>query len=198
MSMNYDTFPMAPQFTNYAVDLYFPDVPIFGKQGVTIASNTVDFLAHPQIDHGIDTLYWKLHNDNEDDSDDEDYEDSGVFDLWSNYWNNTATAMNVNRYFPDHDLEIDSEDQEDGIKESALPASMGSSSFGTFMILEAENTHLLPSEISSASSTLRDRVSTALKKATLTIKSVQQSSPADGPMISTIFLLQEGYVVARA
>ena len=61
-------------FTNFAVDIYYVDVPITCYQGITMGSNEVDLLKKIPKDHHIETVYLKPL---------EEIEDS--FDRWFHY-----------------------------------------------------------------------------------------------------------------
>ena len=60
-------------FAKYMVDLFYVDVPIIAHQGITLGSETVDFMTHPQKDHKIDTLYLEA------------VDESKPFKRWYNY-----------------------------------------------------------------------------------------------------------------
>jgi spermidine synthase len=74
-------FGTSKSFAKHMVDLYFVDVPMTCHQGLTMASNGVDFLTRNRKDHSIDTVYLK----SEDEMDNR-------FHRWYNYRKSTNVA----------------------------------------------------------------------------------------------------------
>jgi len=131
------------RFTKYAVDLYLTDVPIFCYQGITIGSNTVDFLTQTPIDHGLENLYF-----------DPTKQVKNHYNMWYNFRrNNTDNGLC-------RDVLTEAKD---------LPEQSTAGETGVLLILEAEDA-LLPLD---SPRSVQAAISQALKKAGLTETSAQ-------------------------
>eukprot|EP00588_Corethron_pennatum_P011758 CAMPEP_0194266524 /NCGR_PEP_ID=MMETSP0169-20130528/1400_1 /TAXON_ID=218684 /ORGANISM="Corethron pennatum, Strain L29A3" /LENGTH=1041 /DNA_ID=CAMNT_0039007227 /DNA_START=59 /DNA_END=3184 /DNA_ORIENTATION=+ len=79
----FDTIPLSGLMA-HAADIYYVDVPIFGFQGITMGSDTIDFFTADQMDHGIGTLYL------------EPLRESDRLKRWYNYRNDAAATTRSN------------------------------------------------------------------------------------------------------
>lgn len=152
------------RFTDYELDLSNVDVPMFCYQGVTVGSNSIDFLTQNPKDHNIETLYLKPVNEIE-----------NQYDMWYNYQKNTTNTLRLDSCCKD------------------LLSNAKSGGAGVMMILEAEDATTSLASLSSPEDT---SISQALIKAGLTQIRVKKSSMKGGRAM-LIFILKEGYVVAR-
>jgi spermidine synthase/S-adenosylmethionine/arginine decarboxylase-like enzyme len=161
-------FGTANPFSDYAVDLYYADVPRICVQGITMGSNSVNFLKKTPKAHDVDTVYL-----------DPFASDKGPFGIWYNYVHQSTNS-------PTNKLCKDSDAPGEKIltDETVRP--------GVLMILEVENADSLET------SSMEAAVSNALKSAGLTQLSVALSATEQaGGGCEIIFILEEGYAAAR-
>ena len=138
-------FATADPFTDYTVDLFYVDVPIYCQQGIVIGSKTVDFLTQTPKDHGVDTVYLKRVNDVDD-----------RFEMWYNY----RKSNHTNKFC-----------MKAGSEGKKLLTEELKRSLGILMVVEAEDVAVSLDSPSSVQASL----STALKNAGLMERSVKVS-----------------------
>jgi len=138
-------------FTDYAVDIFYVDIPVIGYQGITLGSNTVDFLNQAPKDHGVETIYMDSVDEVED-----------RFDRWYNY------RKSSNR--------TDTLCKEPGADDKILLTQELRSSLGLLLIIEAEDA-AVPLE---SSESVQGIIRGALKNAELSETAVKVTSDAAG------------------
>ena len=144
-------FGSAKPFSKYAVDLYYVDVPVFCYQQITMGSNAVDFLKHPQKDHGVETIYMKPLDEVED-----------HFEVWYNY----RKTDNLNSTIC----------KEPGKPDRILLTDETKNNHGILLLIEAEKVSI-PLEDASD---VQEMISKALRSAGLTETSVQITHDEEG------------------
>jgi S-adenosylmethionine/arginine decarboxylase-like enzyme len=166
-------FHTSEPFTDYTVDLFYVDVPLIAHQGITLGSNTVDFVTQPLKDHGVETIYMKpVEQDGED-----------RFDKWYNY-----------RKSSNHTAKLCPEPGSSGDK--PLLTEELRSRLGILIAIEAEDVSV-PLQ---SSTDLQAAIREALKAIGVTETAVQLSPEReeDDDGYEIVIVLQEGYLVARA
>lgn len=144
-------FGSAKPFSKYTADLYYVDVPVFCYQQITMGSNAVDFLKHPQRDHGVETKYLKPVDEVED-----------SFEFWYNY----RKTDNVNSTIC----------KDPGMPDRILLSDEARSNHGILLLIEAEDVSV-PLEDASD---IQEMISKALGMAGLTEIAAQVIPDEDG------------------
>jgi len=138
-------------FTDYAVDIFYVDTPFTCFQGMTLGSNTVDFLTHVPKDHGVETIYLDPVDEIED-----------HFDIWYNYRKRTNRTNTLCKAPDTHD--------------GALLSEELRSSLGLLLIMEAEDVAVPLESLES----IQDMIRKALENAKLTETTVKARTYEQG------------------
>lgn len=131
-------FHTSEPFADYSVDILYVDLPAIGYQGITLGSNTVDFLTQAPKDHGVETIYMPSVDKMAD-----------RFKIWYNYRKSSNRTSTICKEPEAQDREILTDELRSGL--------------GILMIIEAEEA-AAPLEDASA---VQEKISAALKNTQL-------------------------------
>lgn len=157
-------------FTDYTADILYVDVPVIGYQGMTLGSNTVDFLTATPKDHGVETIYMKTGDESKD-----------LFDIWYNFKKSSNRTSTICK--------------EAGTPDRSLLTEELRSGLGVLLIIEAEDASVPLKE----SAPIENSISQALKNAELTEvdRAVILDEDQDEEGYDMFFILKEGYAAVR-
>ena len=160
-------------FAKYTVEFDVHDLPYSCVQSFTMGSNGIDFSKKAPIDHQVETIYYDSHVKN-------------LTSIWSNYRTNRVPHTRNKRRKMDNTVDT-----------SSLPTeeSVEAKRYGILAVLEVEE---IPNSLQELSMVMA-RIREVLKQAGLTvIQTIEEPSSSQRSPHTLVFLLNEGYVVARS